>query len=376
MTSSTIANRRPAADSGTKRLQTVSLIKKDVQFAAKKAGLSYVSDQTPGIRRYPVNRRGKTAFRYLTPQGKPLKNEQVLARIKSLAIPPAWTDVWICTQEDGHIQATARDARLRKQYRYHKDWRSIRDEAKYGNMLPFASALPLIRKQVSKALAMKGLPREKVVATVVALIEDTSMRIGNDEYARTNHSYGITTLQGKHVHLTGTHLQFDFRGKSGVQHTINLRAPKLCRIVKSMLDLPGQVLFQYLDEDGQAHAVNSTEVNDYIRSAANGDFTAKDFRTWAGTTFAVQALLEIGDAETQVIARKNLAEAVRHVARKLSNTQAVCRKCYIHPQVAISYMEGTLAEEWHACESAAKKGKSTLKKDEAIMVKLLQKWQK
>ncbi|MFZ6776300.1 DNA topoisomerase IB [Undibacterium sp. Ji83W] len=352
------------------------MIKSDVQFAAKKAGLSYVSDQTPGIRRYPVNRRGKIAFRYLTPQGKPLKNEQVLARIKSLAIPPAWTDVWICTQDDGHIQATARDARLRKQYRYHKDWRSIRDEAKYGNMLPFASALPLIRKQVSKALAMKGLPREKVIATVVALIEDTSMRIGNDEYARTNHSYGITTLRGKHVHLNGTHLQFDFRGKSGVQHTINLRAPKLCRIVKSMLDLPGQVLFQYLDEDGQAHAVNSTEVNDYIRSAANGDFTAKDFRTWAGTTFAVQALLEIGDAETQVIARNNLAEAVRHVARKLGNTQAVCRKCYIHPQVAISYMEGILAEEWHACESAAKKGKSTLKKDEAIMLRLLQKWQK
>ncbi|MES2039510.1 MAG: DNA topoisomerase IB [Pseudomonadota bacterium] len=351
-------------------------MKSDVQFAAKKAGLSYVSDQTPGIRRYPVNRRGKTAFRYLTPQGKPLKNEQTLARIKSLAIPPAWTDVWICTQEDGHIQVTARDARLRKQYRYHKDWRSIRDEAKYGNMLPFASALPLIRKQVSKALAMKGLPREKVIATVVALIEDTSMRIGNDEYARTNHSYGITTLRGKHVHLAGSHLQFDFRGKSGVQHTINLRVPKLCRIIKSMLDLPGQTLFQYLDEDGQTHAINSIDVNDYIRSAANGDFTAKDFRTWAGTTFAVQALLEIGDAETQAIASNNLAEAIRKVARKLGNTQAVCRKCYIHPQVAISYMDGTLAKEWHACERAAKKGKSTLKKDEAIMLRLLQKWQK
>lgn len=273
MTSSTIANRHPAANSGIKRLQTVSLIKSDVQFAAKKAGLSYVSDQTPGIRRYPVNRRGKTAFRYLTPQGKPLKNEQILARIKSLSIPPAWTDVWICTQEDGHIQATARDARLRKQYRYHRDWRSIRDEAKYGNMLPFASALPKIRKQVSKALAKKGLPREKVIATVVALIEDTSMRIGNDEYARTNHSYGITTLREKHVHLTSSYLQFDFRGKSGVQHTIKLRAPKLCRIIKSMLDLPGQTLFQYVDEDGKTHAINSTDVNAQRRSEA-------DLRSW------------------------------------------------------------------------------------------------
>ncbi|MFZ6641803.1 DNA topoisomerase IB [Undibacterium sp. TC4M20W] len=357
-------------------MQTVSLIKSDVQFAAKKAGLSYVSDQTPGIRRYPVKRRGKTAFRYLTPQGKPLKDDLTLSRIKSLVIPPAWTDVWICAQDDGHIQATARDARQRKQYRYHKNWRSIRDEAKYGNMLQFASALPSIREKVSKALAMKGLPREKVIATVVSLIENTSMRIGNDEYARTNQSYGITTLKGKHVHLHGTQLEFDFRGKSGVQHTISLRAPKLSRIIKSMLDLPGQTLFKYLDEDGQPHAINSTEVNDYIRSAANGDFTAKDFRTWAGTTFTVQALMEIGAADTQATARKNLVVAIRQVAKKLGNTQAVCRKCYIHPQVAISYMEGTLAEEWQACSRAAKKGKTALAEDEAILARLLDKWQK
>ncbi|MFZ6656447.1 DNA topoisomerase IB [Undibacterium sp. TJN19] len=359
-----------------KRQKTVSLIKSDAQFAAKSAGLSYVSDQVPGIRRDVINRSGKTAFRYLTPQGKPLKNDQVLSRIKSLAIPPAWTDVWICPQENGHIQATARDARQRKQYRYHKNWRSIRDEAKYGNMLQFASALPSIREEVSKALAMKGLPREKVIATVVSLIENTSMRIGNDEYARTNQSYGITTLKGKHVHLNGTQLQFDFRGKSGVQHCINLRSPKLCRIIKSMLDLPGQTLFQYLDEEGQPHAVNSTDVNDYIRSAAHGDFTAKDFRTWAGTTFAVQALLATGEAETQLAARKNLVDAIRQVARKLGNTQAVCRKCYIHPQVAISYMEGTLAEEWHACQRAAMKEHTGLAENEATLVKLLQKWQK
>ncbi|WP_170133423.1 DNA topoisomerase IB [Undibacterium pigrum] len=357
-------------------MQTVSLIKSDVQFAAKKAGLSYVSDQTPGIRRYPVKRRGKTAFRYLTPQGKPLKDDLTLSRIKSLVIPPAWTDVWICAQDDGHIQATARDARQRKQYRYHKNWRSIRDEAKYGNMLQFASALPSIREKVSKALAMKGLPREKVIATVVSLIENTSMRIGNDEYARTNQSYGITTLKGRHVHLHGTQLEFDFRGKSGVQHTISLRAPKLSRIIKSMLDLPGQTLFQYLYEDAQPHAINSTEVNDYIRSAANGDFTAKDFRTWAGTTFAVKALLEIGAADTQAAARKNLVEAIRQVAKKLGNTQAVCRKCYIHPQVAISYMQGTLAEEWQACSRAVKKGKTVLAEDEAILARLLEKWQK
>ncbi|MFZ6732254.1 DNA topoisomerase IB [Undibacterium sp. Ji42W] len=356
-------------------MQTVSLIKSDVQFAARKAGLSYVSDQAPGIRRYAISRRGKTVFKYLTPQGKPLKDDLTLSRIKSLVIPPAWTDVWICAQDDGHIQATARDARQRKQYRYHKNWRSIRDEAKYGNMLQFASALPLIREKVRKALAMKGLPREKVIATVVALIENTSMRIGNDEYARTNESYGITTLKGKHVHLLGTQLQFDFRGKSGVQHTISLKAPKLCRIIKSMLDLPGQTLFQYLDEEGQPHAINSTEVNDYIRNAANGDFTAKDFRTWAGTTFAVQALMEIGEADTKAIACKNLVEAIRRVAKKLGNTQAVCRKCYIHPQVAISYMEGILAKEWQACSRLAKKGQAGLEKDEAILLKLLEKWQ-
>ncbi|MFZ6875982.1 DNA topoisomerase IB [Undibacterium sp. Di27W] len=375
MTSLTSANGR-STSSAIKSQQTVALIKSDVQFAAKKAGLSYVSDQTPGIRRLPIKRSGKTAFKYLNPQGKPVKNDQILSRIKSLAIPPAWTDVWICAQEDGHIQATARDARQRKQYRYHKNWRSIRDEAKYDNMLQFASALPLIREKVSHSLAMKGLPREKVIATVVSLIENTCMRIGNDEYARTNQSYGITTLRDKHVHLSGTQLQFDFRGKSGVQHAITLRAPRLCRIIKSMMDLPGQTVFQYLDEDGHPHAVNSTDVNDYIRSAANGDFTAKDFRTWAGTTFAVQALLEIGVAETQAEARKNLVEAISQVARKLGNTQAVCRKCYIHPQVAISYMQGTLAEEWRACSRAAKKAKAKLGEDEAILTRLLEKWQR
>jgi DNA topoisomerase-1 len=298
---------------------------------AKAAGLRYVSDTEPGISR----QRAGTGFRYLKPDGRALRDPATLARIRALAIPPAWEAVWICTREDGHLQATGRDARARKQYRYHPRWREVRDETKYGRMLAFSKALPRIRRRVSQDLRLPGLPRDKVLATVVRLLETTRIRVGNEEYARENDSFGLTTLRTRQVQVNGSTMSFRFRGKSGVQHRVALSDPKIARIVRRMRDLPGYELFQYVDEAGETRAVDSGDVNEYLKALAGEDFTSKDFRTWAGTVLAAQALNECG--------KNQLKQAIEQVARQLGNTPAVCRKCYIHPAVIDAYMEGRLA---------------------------------
>ena len=304
--------------------------------AAKAAGLRYVSDAEPGISR----QRSGAAFQYLGPAGKEVRDPETLARIRRLAIPPAWEDVWICTRDDGHLQATGRDARGRKQYRYHPRWREVRDETKYGRMLAFAKALPRIRRRVSQDLALQGLPRDKVLAAVVRLLETTRIRVGNEEYMRANDSFGLTTLRTRQVRVNGSTMSFNFRGKSGVQHRVALNDRKLATIVRRMRDLPGYELFQYVDEAGETRAVDSADVNEYLKSIAGEEFTSKDFRTWAGTVLAAEAL----HALEPPAGKHKVAQAIEGVARQLGNTKAVCRKCYIHPAVIDSYLDGSLAQ--------------------------------
>ena len=310
--------------------------------AAREAGLRYVADTTPGITR--ANRRGGKDFDYKTPEGKPLKDEETLARIRSLVIPPAWTDVWICPHANGHIQATGRDARGRKQYRYHPKWRETRDGNKFGRMIAFARALPDIRKRVHLDLSRSHLPREKVLAAVVKLLETTLIRVGNDEYAQSNKSFGLTTLRDRHADIDGHTVRFSFKGKSGVKHDIDFSDQRLAHVIEKCQDLPGEELFQYVDDDGKVCDVGSADVNDYLRKIAGEEFTAKDFRTWAGTVLAAMALHELEPHTTQRQAKKNIVSAVESVAKKLGNTQAVCRKCYIHPAILDSYLEGTLVQ--------------------------------
>ncbi len=306
--------------------------------AAKSAGLRYVSDQMPGIRRIGS---GKT-FRYLGPNGRVIRDAATLARIRSLAIPPAWTDVWICPSDEGHIQAVGRDARKRKQYRYHARWREVRDSTKFDRMAEFGKVLPKIRGRVRRHLALPGLPKEKVLATIVRLLETTLIRVGNDEYSRHNNSFGLTTLRNHHVAISGAKVNFYFRGKSGRRHAISVEDSHLAKIVRHCRDLPGYELFQYLDDSGERRSIGSADVNDYLRDIAGDDFTAKDFRTWAGTILAVQALCKCKEFTTQKEAKKNIAGVIEEVAGRLGNTVAVCRKCYIHPSVFETYTEGRL----------------------------------
>ena len=310
----------------------------DPPAAAKAAGLRYVHDDKPGIRREPA----KEGFRYFSPKGEPIKDEATLDRIKSLAIPPAYTDVWICPQANGHLQATGRDARGRKQYRYHPKWRSVRDEAKYERMISFGKALPAIRAEVDRALKLPGLPREKMLATIVYLLEATMMRIGNEEYARENKSFGLTTLRERHVRLDGSKVEFRFRGKSGVNHSVQVQDRRLANIIRKTLDLPGQDLFQYVDDDGNPHTIGSADVNEYLQSIAGDDYTAKDFRTWSGTVLAAVALLEYEKFDSEVQAKKNVVAAIESVAKKLGNTPTICRKCYVHPAVIETYLSGAM----------------------------------
>ena len=310
----------------------------DAVVTAKQVGLRYIGDDVPGIARVPDTE----GFLYVGPDGKRVRDEGTLARIKALAIPPAWTDVWICPWENGHIQATGRDAKRRKQYRYHARWRSVRDEAKYERMLSFGKALPLIRKRVDEALKLPGLPREKVLATIVYLLEATMMRIGNEEYARQNKSFGLTTLRDRHVRIDGSEVEFRFRGKSGVQHSIRVDDPRLARIIRRTRDLPGQELFQYVDDDGEQRSVGSADVNEYLRGITGEDYTAKDFRTWSGTVLAALALQEYEKFDSEAQAKKNVVRAIESVAEKLGNTPSICRKCYVHPAVIESYLDGTM----------------------------------
>ena len=313
---------------------------RDPKLAARAAGLRHVSDRAPGITR---RRRAKT-WLYFTPEGARIKDPDEIARINKLAIPPAYTDVWICPNPRGHLQAVGRDARGRKQYRYHAQWRAVRDEAKYGKMLIFGRVLPAIRAQVNADLSAPGLPKRKVVAAIVALLEKTMMRVGNEEYAQQNKSFGLTTLRSRHARVRGSRVLFDFRGKHGIKHEIDLSDRRLAAIVGRCRDLPGQDLFQYLDEDGERSNATSDDVNEYLREASGEDITAKDFRTWAATNLAASALREFEAFDTAAKAKTNLVRAVEEVARRLGNTPAICRKCYIHPAVFDGYLDGSLLE--------------------------------
>jgi DNA topoisomerase-1 len=308
--------------------------------SAKAAGLRYVTDEIPGIRR----RKSGKGFTYTAPDGKTIHDPKELQRIRSLAIPPAWTDVWISPVRNGHLQATGRDARGRKQHRYHPEWRAVRDDTKFGRMMAFGEALPKIRERVEADLALRGLPRNKVVATVVRLLETTLIRVGNKEYVRQNNSFGLTTLRDGHVDIEGSKLRFEFRGKSGQQHAVELHDRRLARIVKQCRDLPGQTLFQYLDEEGVRQSISSGDVNSYLREVTGEDFSAKDFRTWGGTVLALSALLEIGACESEKEANKAVVETVKRVAGELGNRPATCRKFYIHPVVLDTFVEGKLVE--------------------------------
>ena len=304
--------------------------------AAEDAGLRYVSDEQPGFSR---QRKGEE-FKYLDQKGKPIRDEQRLLRIKRLAIPPAWSDVWICPSPTGHIQATGRDVRRRKQYRYHERWREIRDENKYDRLVNFGKALPKIRTRLKKDLALSGLPREKVLATIVQLLERSLIRVGNEEYARENKSFGLTTMQDRHVDVRGSKLRFRFRGKSGRQHEVDVTDRRIARIVSRLQDLPGQSLFQYLDDEGNVRDITSEDVNEYLREITGEDFTAKDFRTWTGTVLAALTLGTAGASETKQQAKANIKHAVNAVAEVLGNTPAICRQCYIHPAVLEAYLNG------------------------------------
>jgi DNA topoisomerase-1 len=323
---------------------------RDNVAAARLAGLRYVSDATPGIHR----RRQGHGFSYRDAAGRPLRDRGERRRIAALAIPPAWTGVWICPAANGHLQATGRDARGRKQYRYHPDWRAVRDETKFGRMVAFGEALPRLRARLERDLALPGLARDKVLATVVRLLETTLIRVGNEEYARDNRSFGLTTLRNRHVTVDGSTLSFHFRGKSGKDHTVAVADRRLARVVRACRDLPGHELFQYVDESGARQAVDSADVNDYLRTVTGEDFSAKDFRTWGGTVLALAALLagECGTGEAAGAgeaaaaaprdARQVVNAAIKQVAARLGNRPAICRKYYVHPGVIEAFLAGNL----------------------------------
>jgi DNA topoisomerase-1 len=337
--------------------------------SARAAGLRYVSDRRPGFRR----RAWRGGFRYLDADGRPIRDQETLRRISSLAIPPAWSDVWISPRADGHIQATGRDQRGRKQYRYHPRWRAVRDETKYGRMMAFGAALPRIRRRVEADLALPGLPRAKVLATVVRLLETTLIRVGNEEYSRTNGSFGLTTMRDRHVAITRGSVRFGFRGKSGIRHRVDLADPGLARVVRRCRELPGQDLFQYLDDEGQPQNVESDDVNQYLREIAGEEFSAKDFRTWAGTVLAALALREFEAFDTKTQARKNVVRAIERVAERLGNTPTVCRKCYVHPEIIDAYLDGTMLSTLKSlAEEEMSRSLADLRPEEAAVLGLLQ----
>jgi DNA topoisomerase I len=351
------------------RRRSATAVALDPAQSAKQAGLRYVNDDKPGIRRL----RSGRWFRYVGADDKPVHDAETLGRIRSLAIPPAWTDVWICAHENGHVQATGRDARGRKQYRYHPHWREVRDGAKYDRMVAFAETLPTIRAKTERHLKRRGLPRKKVLAAVVRLLELTHIRVGNEEYARSNHSYGLTTFRDQHAKVKGSTVQFSFRGKSGVRHTVELHDRRLARIIRDCQELPGQDLFEYVDRGGVVHNIGSSDVNDYLREITGQDFTAKDFRTWAGTVLAACELSAKSIAATMREARQNVVAAVREVAGRLGNTIAVCRKCYIHPAVLDGYVAGHLAK-FQLTVSAEASVTVDLRPEESAVLEYLQKY--
>jgi DNA topoisomerase I len=340
----------------------------DPKDAAQSAGLSYVSDDEKGLRR----ERAGDSFRYVKANGEPVADEAALERIRKLAIPPAWTDVWICPKANGHLQATGRDARGRKQYRYHPQFREVRESTKYEHMLEFARALPSIRGKLAEHMALRGLPREKVLATIVHLLETTLIRVGNEDYAKENKSYGLTTLRNPHVSVEGTELRFRFKGKSGKSWRLQLKDRRVAKIVRACQELPGQKLFEYLDENGEPKEVTSSDVNAYLKEITGREVTAKDFRTWAGTVLAALALREFERADSQATTKKNLRAAIEQVAQRLGNTPAICRKCYVHPEVLAAYIEGGL-ELKIKDEAPAPESATALKAEEKAVLAMLEK---
>jgi DNA topoisomerase I len=339
----------------------------DPEGVARSAGLRYVNDSTPGVRR----KRAGRSFAYVGADGRLISDKEELARIKALAVPPAWTEVWIAPTSRGHVQATGRDARGRKQYRYHQKWRAVRDETKYGRMLAFGESLPKIRKRVKADLATSGIPREKVVAAVVALLDSTLIRVGNEAYARENRSFGLTTLRNRHVDVGRSMLRFRFRGKGGKLHDVQLYDQRLAAVIRRCQDLPGQELFQYVDENEEVRSIESADVNAYLREISGRDFTAKDFRTWAGTVSVAEALMEVGEFSSQAEAKHNVAEAIEQVARQLGNTPAVCRTCYVHPGIIEAYMDRSLPPAWEAASGKVRRKQQGLSRDEAALLILL-----
>src|SRR5262245_11152424 len=340
----------------------------DAVEAAEEAGLRYVNDERPGYCRKP---KGKD-FEYLDTEGKAIRDEQRLLRIKRLAVPPAWTDVWICPTPNGHIQATGRDARSRKQYRYHDRWREVRDENKFDRLAQFAKTLPSIRRRVGQDLKLHDLPQQKVLATIVRLLERTFIRVGNEEYARENKSFGLTTLKNRHVKVKGAQMLFRFRGKSGRQHEVDVTDRKVAKVIAKCQDLPGQDLFQYVDEDGEVRNVTSEDVNEYLRQIAGEEFTAKDFRTWGGTVLAAIALSKQEEFQTKKEAKSNIKTAICAVAELLGNTPAVCRKCYVHPLIVEAYLKRTQIVGLNGTKSL---DPPNLRKAERAVLKFLRAWE-
>jgi DNA topoisomerase-1 len=337
--------------------------------SAKLAGLRYVSDaRLAGIRRI-----GRCArVRYVDASGRTISDRTELQRIRALAIPPAWTDVWICPDARGHLQATGRDARGRKQYRYHLRWRVVRDEVKYGRLIAFAQALPRIRERTEADLRHNQLSRRKVLAAVVQLLEKTLIRVGNEEYARHNESVGLTTMRDQHATVNGSTVRFEFRGKSGIEHAIDLRDARLARIVKACRELPGYELFQYIDDHGERQVIDSADVNAYLRETTGEDFTSKDFRTWTGTVLAAKALADVAACKSNADARRNIARAVESVAKRLGNTKTVCRKCYIHPAILHAYVDGATIETLKTRARRLATSAGTLTVEERAVVRLIE----
>jgi DNA topoisomerase-1 len=360
------ARTKPAARRTSRATRPVGPFTEPVE-AARAAALRHVSDDRPGIRR----RKSGRGFSYLRPEGETVRDLATLKRIRALAIPPAWTDVWICPSPDGHLQATGRDARGRKQYRYHARWREVRDETKYAKMVLFGTTLPRIRARVEQDLGLPGLPQDKLLAIIVRLLETTFIRVGNEEYARNNRSFGLTTLLGRHVTVLGDNIRFRFQGKSGKAHEVHLNDRRLARLVTRIRDLPGQDLFQYVDEAGEPQPINSADVNEYLRLIADQDFTAKDFRTWAGSLLAARSLDESSSPESKAAAKSAVVAAAESVAHRLGNTAAICRKCYIHPSVLEAFQDPALFGFWvQAREGGA--AEPGLSEEESALLRFLQ----
>ena len=352
------------------RRKKSSVLSVDSVDSAKEAGLRYVTDAEPGIHR---QRRGR-GFRYVDKDGKPVRDKETLARIRSLVIPPAWQNVWICANPRGHLQVTGRDARGRKQSRYHPRWRSVRDETKYERMAIFGELLPVIRERVDHDLSLPGLPRLKILAAIVRLMEVTLIRVGNEEYARENQSYGLTTMRNKHVQVEGSGVTFKFPGKSRVKHIVDFNDRRLAKIIERCQDLPGYELFQYVESDGTHHRIDSADVNEYLREISHEDFTAKDFRTWAGTVLACSLLQEFEAFGSQTEAKRNVVQAIRGVAVRLGNTPSVCRKCYVHPAVLDNYLSGTMIKAVkERVKQEAEHSPHALRQEETALLHLLRK---